>query len=668
MGEEQSKSVQPTMKLSVIIVNYNVKFFLEQTLRSVRKAVRNIDAEVWVVDNNSVDGSLAMLEDKFPEVKLIANKDNTGFSKANNQAIRESKGEYVLLLNPDTVVQEDTFEKCIQFMDSHEDAGALGVKMLDGKGKFLPESKRGLPTPSVAFYKIFGLSKLFPKSKTFGQYHLKYLPMNEVNVVDVLSGAFMFMRKACLDKCGLLDEQFFMYGEDIDLSYRITKSGYKNYYFPETQIIHYKGESTKKSSVNYVFVFYRAMAIFAKKHFSAKRANSFALLINLAIYLRATWAVLGRVLNRLAFPILDSVMLYGGLYFLKLYWENNHKYVSEPYSIEFLTIAAPSYILLWLTGIFLAGGYDRPLKMSRIWRGLILGTLAIIIMYAFISLDYRFSRALVLLGSFWAFIAVTLSRMVYNFIKSGTFNVDSTTTHRVVIVGSKYEGSRVLNLMQQVNNKMNFIGFIYPYTSEDHDKEEFVGNVSQLNDICTVYNINEIIFCNKDIPSTDIISIMSNLEIKDMEYKIVPDEGSFIIGSNSTDAAGSLYSIEIKLSITDVVYKRAKRILDSVICLYLLVTLPLNLFIIKKPFGLLSNWFAVFFGKKSWVGFDLNNDLQDNLLPTIKSGVLNPSDALEEVSLNPQTRARLNMLYARHYKPENDLIIIYKGYRQLGRR
>jgi len=272
------------MKLSVIIVNYNVKYFLEQCLHSVIKATQNVSSEVFVVDNNSVDGSCAMVQEKFPQVKLIANKQNTGFSKANNQAIRISQGEYVLLLNPDTVVEEDTFSKVVDFMDSHADAGGLGVKMIDGKGVFLPESKRGLPTPIVAFYKIFGFSSLFPKSKIFSKYHLGYLNNDETNEIEVLAGAFMLMRKSTLDKVGLLDEDYFMYGEDIDLSYRITLGGYKNYYYPETTIIHYKGESTKKGSINYVKVFYNAMIIFASKHFSAGNARLFSFVINFAIY------------------------------------------------------------------------------------------------------------------------------------------------------------------------------------------------------------------------------------------------------------------------------------------------------------------------------------------------------------------------------------------------
>ncbi|MFN2128695.1 MAG: glycosyltransferase family 2 protein, partial [Anaerolineales bacterium] len=266
------------MDLSVIIVNYNVKYFLEQCLHSVIKSIEGLHGEIIVVDNNSVDGSTQMLNDKFPKVKLIANKKNLGFSKANNQGIKKASGKYILILNPDTILQEDTLLKCFDFMESHPNAGSLGVKMIDGKGNFLPESKRSLPTPSVAFFKIFGLASLFPRSKTFGRYHLGYLDKDQVHKVEILPGAFMFIRKSVLDQIGFLDETFFMYGEDIDLSYRITQAGYDNYYFPETTIIHYKGESTKKGSINYVMVFYRAMMIFARKHFSRKNARLFGLL------------------------------------------------------------------------------------------------------------------------------------------------------------------------------------------------------------------------------------------------------------------------------------------------------------------------------------------------------------------------------------------------------
>ena len=312
------------MQLSIIIVNYNVRYFLEQCLLSVQKAVEGIEAEVFVVDNNSKDDSVAMVEKKFPEVILIANQDNPGFSKANNQAIRKSKGKYVLLLNPDTVVEEDTFNKCHAFMERTPDAGGLGVKMIDGTGRFLPESKRGFPSPWVAFCKTFGLSTFFPKSELFNRYHLGYLDENETNPVDVLAGAFMMMRKSVLDKIGLLDETFFMYGEDIDLSYRIIKGGYQNYYFAGTTIIHYKGESTRKGSLNYVKVFYNAMIIFAKKHFTGQKAWLFVLLLQMAIYFRAALTLIGNIFKRFWLPVVDGLIMVAGIFSLQSFWANYH--------------------------------------------------------------------------------------------------------------------------------------------------------------------------------------------------------------------------------------------------------------------------------------------------------------------------------------------------------
>jgi O-antigen biosynthesis protein len=228
--------------------------------------MKHIDGEIIVVDNASVDGTPHQVRHHFPDVHLIANKDNRGFAKANNQGISLAKGEFILLLNPDTIVSGDTFSTCIRFMDAHPDTGAIGVKMIDGSGRFLPESKRGLPTLSASFMKMTGLYRLFPHSATWNQYYQGQIRENETAKVDVLCGAFMFMKKEALEKSGYLDEDFFMYGEDIDLSYRITKAGYSIYYLPDTSIIHYKGESTRKSSLNYILTFYQAMLIFTQKH------------------------------------------------------------------------------------------------------------------------------------------------------------------------------------------------------------------------------------------------------------------------------------------------------------------------------------------------------------------------------------------------------------------
>ncbi len=285
------------MKLSIVIVNYRVKHFLEQALQSVHAALElhPMEAEVFVVDNHSQDDSLDYLIPRFPKVQFIANTENVGFARANNQAIQMAQGEYILLLNPDTVIAENTLYDVCQFMDEHPDAGGLGVKMMDGNGRFLPESKRGFPTPWVSFCKIFGLSALFPKSRLFARYHMKYLSANQCHVVDILAGAFLLARREALDKSGLLDETFFMYGEDIDLSYRLDLAGYKNYYLP-TPIIHYKGESTQKGSLRYVRIFYEAMLIFFKKHYP-HYSKVYYVAIKFAIFLRAAFAALHRLIT-----------------------------------------------------------------------------------------------------------------------------------------------------------------------------------------------------------------------------------------------------------------------------------------------------------------------------------------------------------------------------------
>lgn len=288
------------MLLSVVIVNYNVKYFLEQCLCSVRKAIGEMtmvtgerNVEVWVIDNNSTDGSIEYLLPRFPFVQFIKNTINLGFSRANNQGLQKANGKYILFLNPDTILPEDAFTKCIAFMESTADAGALGVQMIDGTGQYLKESKRGFPSLWVSFCKMSGLTRGFPSSKLFGRYYMGHLSNQAVNKVDILSGAFMMIKKDLLNKTGGFDEQFFMYGEDIDLSYRLQQTGHNNYYFPECAIIHFKGESTRKDS-KYVRQFYKAMVLFVQKHFHGELAWLYTGLLEAVIWLRAAITFVSR--------------------------------------------------------------------------------------------------------------------------------------------------------------------------------------------------------------------------------------------------------------------------------------------------------------------------------------------------------------------------------------
>lgn len=650
------------MKLTVVIVNYNVRYFLEQVLLSVRKAAQRVPTEVFVVDNNSVDDSVRMVQDKFPEVKLIANTDNPGFSIANNQAIRQSTGEYVLLLNPDTLVEEDTFEQCVRFMDAHPNAGALGVRMIDGAGKFLPESKRGFPSPWVAFAKTFGLASLFPTSKLFNHYHLGYLPEFETHRIEVLAGAFMFLRRSVLDEVGLLDEAFFMYGEDIDLSYRIIQAGYDNYYLPTTTIIHYKGESTKKGSLNYVKAFYQAMIIFARKHFHGRQADQFVLMLQLAIYLRAAMTLGGNTLRRFALPLLEGALMYIGLVLLQNFWASYHFHDPDYYDASVRWVNFPLYVLIWLGSLFFSGAYDEPFRLRRLFRGLLTGTLVLAATYGFLEDTYRSSRALILLGAVWAFGATLSVRWLGYFLKHKSFDIGNEQERRLALVGSTTEVERALQLLQRAGVNVNLIGRIAPSpTLPDADT---LGGLHQLAEIARIYQVEEIIFCSKDLPAQEIVKWMSQLGPQ-LRYKILPEDSLSIIGSHSKNTSGELYTIDVQFNITQPLQRRNKRLFDVSLALLLLATWPLQLLFVTQPVGLLGHIGRVLLGRLSWVSY-APTDVQLGLLPRLLPGVLSPTTALHTLTLDENTVHRLNLFYAKDYHISHDAAICWENWRRLG--
>jgi O-antigen biosynthesis protein len=389
------------MKLSVIIVNYNVKYFLEVCLHSVLRAAEGIDAEVIVVDNNSEDNSCAMLRDHFPSVLLIDNKDNRGFSKANNQGVSIAKGEYILFLNPDTVMPEDFLQKTLTYMDAHPEAGAVGPRLIDGKGEFAPDAKKSFPSLSVAIFKTTGINKLFSKSPYFNKYYAVHVGERETAEVDVLSGCCMLVRKQAMDEAGgPFDEDYFMYCEDVDLSYRIKKAGYKNMYFPEADLIHYKGESTRKMTLSYVRIFNEALVTFVKKHYTKKEASIFVLFINVGIVLRAVLATLKRGLKALHMPLFDALILLLTVWGIKDFWVREVKNIMPiPPASVYATF--PAYIALWLTSLYLNGVYDQPYRALKVTRGMLIGTVAILAYYGLLPPEYRYSRAIII----WVFLS-----------------------------------------------------------------------------------------------------------------------------------------------------------------------------------------------------------------------------------------------------------------------
>ncbi|MEO8733361.1 MAG: glycosyltransferase [Flavobacteriales bacterium] len=631
------------MKLSVIIVNYNVKAYLEQCLRTVFEALKGMEGDVFVVDNLSTDGSVEMVREKFPQVKLIANQDNVGFSRANNQAIRESNAEYAVLLNPDTVVGEDVFRKVVAFMDADPNIGGLGVKMIDGTGRFLPESKRGLPTPAVAFYKIIGLARLFPRSRIFGRYHLGHLPENEAAPIEILSGACMFLRKETLDKVGLLDENFFMYGEDIDLSYRITLGGYANWYFPDARIIHYKGESTKKSSVNYVFVFYNAMAIFARKHFTRRGPQFFSFLIRAAIYLSAAAAIVSRFLRGALLPMLDLLITATGL----LLVENTLDHGGLPWW-SIVAIALP---VLGVLALF--GAYDRPVRVLHVAKGMLfLAVISVWITY----MRGAWGHWLVLAFLLWGLALIGL-RFVLHLLRAKDFGSRTHERVRVLSIGSVEENARVLALLWQTHFGLG------REVTMDANSAAAADGTEAIKKAIKRQGLDEVVFCASDISWERIILLMERLSNVRATFKIAQPGSEFIIGPSTTESLQDLLVLR-EHAVSSAGGRRTKRVLDITIALSCLVTLPIGLLIVHERAGFVRNIFRVLNGDQTWVGY-LEPGKRPMRLPRLRECVLDivHADGMRPV---PLVVRRMNLEYAKDYRAWRDLRCVVRNFPSLG--
>lgn len=642
------------MQLSIVIVNYNVRYFLEHCLRSVSRACAGITAEIIVVDNRSTDGSVEMVMEKFPDVILIANQENTGFARANNQGVAKASGDYILYLNPDTIVAEDCFEKCLAYMDAHPKAGALGCRLIDGKGQFLPESKRGFPSADVAFYKITGLNSLFKTSKTFNRYHLGYLSEHEVNEVDVLVGCFMLCRKKIIDQVGGFDENYFMYGEDIDLSYKIIQAGYKNIYFPETTVIHYKGESTKKGSLNYVKMFYQAMIIFAGKHFKGSRKGLFVLMIRLSIYLRAVLAFVTRMFSMIKLPLIDAGILFISLGLMKTVWIQNVK-AGTHYSQQILVGFFSLYVLIWVFSIYINGGYDKPFKATRLMRGMLVGAIITIALYGLLPETLRFSRGITVLGAVVGTLMILLSRKVMQYLKFESVEPDDFTGQAVMVVGTADEEKEIRTLLDQAYIQKNIIGMISPFDF----KESFqLGVLKDIKPLSQLYKASEIIFAQQHLDFARIIQAMQDCG-PNVQYKIHGMGTDSIIGSNSKNTAGDLYSTELIYQITTAPAKRNKRLVDILASFIFLLLSPLLFWFSKKKASYFLHHVLVLEGDKTYVGYT------DPQFPKLKPSLLSVYPHVDGFTIPADNKEHLDWLYARDYDAWKDVMIITKRWREI---
>ncbi len=643
------------MQLSVIIVNYNVKYFLEQCLLSVKKAVAGIEAEVLVVDNASTDNSREYLESKFHWVSFSWNKENVGFARACNQGLKQSSGKYILFLNPDTIVPEDCFTKCFSFFAETPDAGAMGIRMLDGSGRFLPESKRSFPLPITSLYKLSGLSAIFPGSKTFNRYHLGYLNEQESHEIDVMSGAFMMIKKEALDVTGSFDESFFMYGEDVDLSYRIQKAGYKNYYFSKSSILHFKGESTKKGSVNYVRMFYAAMSKFVKKHYSSSRAGLFTILINVAIFVRAMLSVTKRFIKQIGFPLLDALFIFLSFWLAKFIWVS---YIRQgiAYETNLLAISFTVITMLFLLVSYYTGLYEKKFRYQTLRKSTVISMIIILAVYSLLPENYRFSRGIVVLGSLFSYLVLIVWRSVL--LKIDVLQkADDDDEQLSLVAGTKADMQHINTLLKHTGRHQRIAGFISPL-AEEHS----LGSINDLQQILQNTPARELILCQSNqLSFAQIIEVYEQTG-KQVKLRLHAYQSSSIIGSDSKNEAGQVLNAE-EYKLAFAVNLRLKRLIDFVAAIVLLLLFPFHFVFNKQPLQLLAHCLQVIINQKTWVGYSTAG----KHLPGLKPSVINPAGIPHGQSqLNTEGLLLADEWYAREYIPAKDIQIIFTSYKKLG--
>lgn len=660
-----SQAINPHTKvlLSVIIVNYNVQYFLALCLDAVQRAAQGLDVEIIVVDNHSSDNSCAMLREQYKEVQLIANDTNRGFSQANNQAVAVAKGKYLLFLNPDTVMPEDFLQKALQYLEQHPNAGALGPRLIDGKGAYAPDGKKAFPSLMVALFKTTGIYKLFPSSPFFNRYYAVHIGERQTAAVEVLSGCCMFVRSALLAQIGpAFDESYFMYCEDVDLSYRIQKAGFENIYYPEINLIHYKGESTRKSTLSYIKIFNEALVTFVKKHYTKRHAQLFILFIKFGIGLRAVWAFIKMLFKLLKTPIFDALLLWVLLLVCNEFWVEGVKHL-KPISTEILSATFPVYIAIWLVSMYLNGAYDQPYRPLRVIRGMLIGTVIILAYYGVLSEAYRYSRAVIFFAGVGASLGIVLMRALLDYLGIARVTRYNKVAKRAVIVGQPSSFEHTAALLQKVHYGPEIVGRVSVAPQGIHEPKGNHFSLSQMKETLYALNVQEVIFCAQDISYQELLRQMEHCGAA-YDYKIHLEGSKGFVGSNQSSTSGDFYATDPRYNISSFVSKRNKRVFDIVASMCLLVLFPILMFKVAHVGQFLQNIFLVMLGKKTWVAYA--PCLTE--LPKIKQGVL-PTYSLQQGFEPDETIIHLSAKeYAMHYVVGIDFAILLRNLKFLGKK
>jgi GT2 family glycosyltransferase/lipopolysaccharide/colanic/teichoic acid biosynthesis glycosyltransferase len=568
-------------KISVIIVNYNVRDFIMHALQSIKRALADIPSEIIVVDNASVDGSVEMISNHFPKVILIQNDKNVGFAAANNMALKQSKGEFIVLINPDTIVQEDTFTSLIAFMKQTPQAGAATCKILNPDGTFSLDCRHSIPTPMTAFWKLIGFSRLFPKSKIFGRYNLTFLDIDKTYTVDAISGSFMFIRRRVLEQVGYLDEDFFMYCEDIDYCYRINKYGWKIYYLPESSIIHYKGESTRKKNLDYVINFNRSLYIFYKKHFQQKSITAIRWLILLGVFFRAVFVYIKNFVGS-NFVLITDLIVLNLVIFLTfvIRYELKSSFLVTTFFNLYIVINILATFLFLGVGFFLDlyGRYKFSLIQIVKTNAV---TFFIIAALTFFLKQFAFSRVVVVISAFFSTLFMILLRTI---IRKYWRTIPNTLSRsifqkRTLVVGTD-ENTQILikKLKNHVQVGYDLLGLVSLDGSaigKTINGVKVVCSIDKLHDYIKLEKITQVIFSTHNISYETIIKTMSRLDNSKVTFKIAPENLEVIIGKSIVERLTDYPLLDIEYAIGKSFNRITKRIFDVIASsIILLLTLP----------------------------------------------------------------------------------------------
>lgn len=660
------------MDISVVIVNYNVREFLNNALISLLKALEGYSSEIFVVDNASDDGSVELIQQRFPQVHLIVNKTNVGFAKANNQALALSKGKYLLLINPDTLVQENTFAILKEYFANNSDAGMIGCKIINPDGSLQLACRRSFPTPWIAFTKTFGLSSLFPKSKLFARYNLTYLDPDKSYEVDAISGSFMMMKREVFEKIGGLDETFFMYGEDLDWCYRIQRSGWKVYYVPATSIIHYKGESTKRSDIDELKVFYNAMRLFVRKHHTG--STFFEWFIYSGIYVRKIIADVSRLIKPFAIVIID-VMIVSGTILIGEYIRKNALFTFPVYAYPWAFIF-PSLIVI--ISLMLHGVYTE-FKLS-VSRSIAAVFSAFVVISAIVSFekDFAFSRMIVIISGGLSLMIIPGWRLALRFLGFGE-KTNRTTLFgkRTLIVGVQQSGQEILKkLRARAGGGYSVVGFVDSNRKRIGEKLldiEIVGSIDTIGRIIEEQHISEVIFSSDAVSYSTILNVIANNRKRYVNFRLVPNNLEVIIGKSSIDQLNEIPFIDIDYNIGKFRNRFVKRAFDIIASIFLLICFsPFVYFkrlITSQPETGLSKVILqmpnVFLGKKSIVGyFSAENVNVNRNIFRGKPGVTGLIHIQNNGNLSAEEKEQFDLYYAKNQTLLLDLEIIVKSLQQ----